>query len=206
VSKDIELEQWRLSWSQMDEAAYDFAEPKWTVAFKAGLAAQSRRRLWGMLAPVMTTAVIGGYLLLRATRSASWLNIASAIEGGLFIGVVWTGCLWLARATWKPLSESTAAFLDLAIRRAKANLATARLGLSLLSGQLVVGTLIEWIASHSSQHIFTYVTSSPFVVWQWAAIPTYVLWLFWYGRRHRNNLQRLFELRRQLLGRTGPLS
>jgi hypothetical protein len=156
-----------------------------------------------MLAPVMTTAVVGGYLLLRAIRSTSWLDIASATEGWLFIGVVWAGCLWLARATWKPLSESTAAFVDLAIRRAKASLATACLGLWLLSGQLVVGMLIERIASHSSQDIFTYVTSSRFVVLGWGTIPIYVLWLLWYRRRHRTNLQRLFELRRQLLDGRG---
>jgi hypothetical protein len=203
VSKDIELEQLRLSWSRLGGEAGDFGAQDWTEAFKARLAAQSRRRLWGMLAPVMTTAVVGGYLLIRAIRSGSGLDIASAIEGWLFIGVVWTGCLWLARATWKPLSDTTAAFVDLAIRRSKANLATAGFGLWLLSGQLVVGMLVDWIASQSHQGLFTYFTSSPFVVWGWGTIPIYVLWLLWYRRRHRTNLQRLLELRRQLVDGRG---
>jgi hypothetical protein len=127
-----------------------------------------------------------------------FIDYAAAVEGWFFIVVVWACCLRLARRTWKPLAQSTAAFVDLAIRRSRSNLAIARLSLWLYAGQIILGAgVIVW-SQNRSGNLLAYFMSWPVIVMGWIGFPVFFAWLIWYRRREAVELQRLLELKRQL--------
>jgi hypothetical protein len=200
MNHDTELEMWRRYWETPDRGDSPMArvdEPAWGGLIRDRVARQSRRLWMGLLAPILVTAAAGGVLVARAMRLGRFIDYAAALEGGLFIIVVWVCCLRLARGTWKPLAQSTAAFVDLAIRRTRSNLAIARLSPWLYAGQIILGAAVGW-SQHESGALVAYFTSWPLIVMGWIGVPIFIAWLIWYCRRQAAELQRLLELKRQL--------
>lgn len=58
--------------------------------------------------------------------------------------LVWSGVLWLRHRTWRPLAETTEAYLALARRRATRQRVVARLGALLLTMELAGAWSIAW--------------------------------------------------------------
>jgi hypothetical protein len=200
MNQDTELKMWRHYWETPDrgESPVDcLGEPAWGAQIRDRVARQSRHLWMGLLAPILVTAGVGGVLVVRAIRVGRFIDYAVALEGWLFIIVVWVCCLRLARGTWKPLAQSTAAFVDLAIRRSRSNLAIARLSLWLYAAQITLGAVIGW-SQKESGNLLAYFTSWPVVVMGWIGLPIFVAWRIWYRRRQEVELQRLLELKRQL--------
>src|SRR5277367_5412527 len=107
MNKDTELEMWRHAWEAPDgdESIASLGELVWAAQIKDRVARQSRNVMIGLLAPISVTGAVGGLLAVRAVRIGHTVDYAAALEGWLFIIVVWAGCLRLARGTWKPLGE-----------------------------------------------------------------------------------------------------
>jgi hypothetical protein len=197
MKQDTELELWRNYWKTPDSDEFPVGYPAWAGQIKDRVARQSRRLWIALLAPILVTVIIGGLLIQRAVRIGHPVDYATALEGWLFIIVVWACCLGLSRGTWKPLGQSTAAFVDLAIRRSRSNLAIARLSLWLYAGQIILSAAIVW-SQNKSSYSPGYFTSWPVIVIGWIGLPIFVVWLIRYRRKQAAELRRLLELRRQL--------
>ena len=128
MNSDTELESWRSQWLATDDGSTNASA---AAALRRRTLQQSRRQRIGLIAPVLVTVIVGGSMLLRAAGSAQLIDVALAVECWLFIAVAWAGSLWIARGTWKPLGESTADFLQLSIRRCRANIRGAAFGIAL---------------------------------------------------------------------------
>jgi hypothetical protein len=151
-----------------------------------------------MIAPILVTIGIGGWIALRALRSGQVTDAVLAVEGWLFIAVVWAGCLWIGRGTWRPLSDTTAAFVDVSIRRCEANLRGALFGAWLYVLQLLAIVLVMVVSSPLGP--VAILTSPSTILIGWTGLPLFLAWMFWFRRRQRARLEYLRELRRQLLG------
>ena len=193
MNTDVELESWRRQWQGGAESAVD-----------AGAAEQLRRRVlhetrWlklNLIWPVLVTVVVGGAMIWRALRSDQSLDMWLAVETWIFIAVIWASSLWIARGTWRPLADTTAAFVDLSIRRREANFRGAILGLCLYVAQLAFTVLVLGPASPAG--VGGLLTSSFVIVAGWFVVPLGLAVLYWYRRRQRADLDRLRELKRQL--------
>jgi hypothetical protein len=201
MNQDSELEKWRQWWEtpERGENPPDRRdEPAWGGRIRDRVARQSRRLWIGLLAPVLVTVCVGGVLLVRAIRFGRLIDYAAALEGWLFIIVLWVCCLRLARGTWRPLAQSTAAFVDLAIRRSRSNLAIARLSLWMYAGQIILGAAVILWSQDRSGNPLAYFISWPVIVMGWIGFPVFFAWLILYRRKEAAELRRLLELKRQL--------
>jgi hypothetical protein len=193
MSTDVELENWRRQWQSKAVPASD-----------ADAAERLRRRVlretrWiklGLIAPVLVTVVIGGAMILRALRSEQSLDAWLAVETWTFITIIWAGSLWIARGTWRPLADTTTAFVDLSIRRREANFRGAIFGLCLYVAQ--VGFIVLVLGRVSPGGIVGLVTSGFLIVAGWIGVPFGLAALYCFRRRQRRELEHLHELKRQL--------
>lgn len=197
MNQDGEMAAWREQW--LGAGAGNIPE---SAVLKARVLDQSRRMRLALIAPVTVTVTIGGWLLARAAGSGTLLDIVLAVEGCLFIAIVWGASLWIARGTWVLLGKTTAAFLDLAIRRCHSNIAATRLGVGLYVAQLVAIFAVVWLVD-PTVGLAEMAMSVRTLVLGWIGLPVYVGWTVWFGRRQRAELMRLLELRRQLEGDGG---
>jgi hypothetical protein len=195
MSIDAELESWRRQWRSGPSGAAG-----------AGAAEELTRRVlrdtrWmklGMIAPVFVTFGIGGAVVLRALRTGQVIDTVLAVESWLFIVVTWVGGLWLARGTWRPLADTTAAFVDISIRRCEANIRSASFGAYLYVLQFLFIVLVKIFGSAIGA---VAVLTSPYVIlFGWLGLPLFSAAIVWFRRRQRAQLEHLRALRRQLSG------
>lgn len=193
MNTDVELESWRRQWQSRADDGID-----------AGAADRLRHRVLretrslklNLAWPILVTLVVGGWITERALRTGQTLDVVLAIEGWIFIVVIWTGCLWIARGTWRPLADTTAAFVDISIRRREANLRGLTFGACLYVAQLAFAVLA--LGATSPAGIVGVLTSSYMIVVGWIGVPCGLIALLWFRRRQRADLERLRELKRQL--------
>lgn len=133
MSSDMELENWRKLWQ---DAAASTIEPETLEQLRRRVVRETRWAKWSLVAPILVTIGVGGGMILRALRSDEPIDVVLAVETWVFIAVTWVGSLWVARGTWRPLADTTAAFIDVSIRRRQANLRAVKLGVCLYMGQL----------------------------------------------------------------------
>jgi hypothetical protein len=195
MTTDVELESWRRHWQGRSVAALD-----------AEAAERLRRRVlretrWlklSLVIPILVTLGIGGAVILRAVRTGQPLEVVLAVETWGFIVVVWAAALWTARGTWRPIGETTAAFVAVSVRRREANLRGSTWAVCLYVFQLLF--IVLTLAAASPAGIMPILTSKYFVLIGWIGVPSGLAALFWFRRRQRADLERLRELERQLRG------
>jgi hypothetical protein len=190
---DVELENWRRQWQSRAESAVDTAAVE---RLRRRVLRETRSLKLNLIWPILVTLVVGGAMILRALRSEQSLDVLFAVEAWIFIVVIWIGSLWIARGTWRPLADTTAAFVDISIRRREANLRGATFGACLYVAQLVFIVLALGAASPAG--IVPLLTSSYVIVLGWIGVPSGLAVLYWFRRRQRGDLERLRELNRQL--------
>ena len=201
MNSDTELAQWQRQWQRQWQAAggarndTDAAE-----ALKRRVTRDSRLQTIGLIAPILVTIGIGGAVIARARTLASPADVVLAAEVWVFILVSWAGSLWLARGTWRPLAETTAAFIDLSIRRCRSNLGAASFAAWLYVCQLLF--VVLWRLLSSSIELTALLTSWPVILLGWVGVPVFFASRSWFMRVQRAELDRLLELERQLKG--GP--
>lgn len=118
---DAELELWRDQWQSASEAPA-LAELSKLVA------RQSLHMRLMLLADILVTAVIGGGVIFYAMRDPRPATVVLVAATWLFITVAWIFALSNRKNAWSPSASTTAAFLDLSIRRCRGNLRASLFG------------------------------------------------------------------------------
>ena len=193
MNTDIELESWRRQWQSRAAAGVDAS---WADELRRRVLRETRSLKLNLAWPILVTLVVGGWITLRALRTEQTLDVVLAIEGWIFIVVIWTGCLWITRGTWHPLADTTAAFVDISIRRREANLRGLTFGACLYVAQLAFAVLA--LGATSPAGFVPVLTSSYMIVVGWIGVPCGLVVLYWFRRRQQADLRRLRELERQL--------
>jgi hypothetical protein len=193
MSADVELQNWRRQWQSRSESALDADAAE---RLRRSVIRETRWLKWSLIIPILITVGIGGAVIVRALRTGQALEILLAVETWAFIVAVWVAGLWVARGTWRPLADTTAAFIDVSIRRREANLRGMTLGACFYIGQLVLIVLVLGAASPAG--IVPVLTSSYVIVVGWIGVPSGLAALYWFRRGQRADLERLRELKRQL--------
>jgi hypothetical protein len=193
MNTDAELAVWRRQWAAQSDTRND---ADWAEDLKRRVTRDSRLMKIGLIAPILVTLGVGGGFTALALTFTSSVGVVLVAEVWLFILVAWVGCLWLARGTWRPLAETTAAFIDLSIRRCRSNLRTATFGAWLYFGQLVF--MLLWKLYSTSIELTALVTAWPVILIGWLGLPAFLAWRFWFVRRQRAKLDHFLELERQL--------
>ncbi|HLF12914.1 MAG TPA: hypothetical protein VJA26_17065, partial [Gammaproteobacteria bacterium] len=184
--------QWRTEANARNDVG--FAED-----FRRRVTRESRLIRIGLIAPILVTIGFGGGFIARALTLASPADVMLAAEVWFFILVTWAGCLWIARGTWRPLAETTAAFIDISIRRCRSNLRGASFGAWLYVCQLLF--VVLWKFYSSSIELTVLLTAWPVILLGWLGLPAFFALRFWFVRRQRAELDRLLELEHELTAR-----
>ena len=195
MSVDVEPELDRGGGSGRGKRSDEIERTRQTRSDGACCATRARIML-GLIAPILVTVGIGGWIALRALRSGQMTDAVLAVESWLFILVVWAGCLWIGRGTWRPLADTTAAFIDISIRRCRSNLRAASFGAWLYVCQLLFVML--WRFFSSAIELTALLTSWPVVLLGWVGVPVFFASRSWFMRAQRAELDRLLDLDRQL--------
>jgi hypothetical protein len=191
MSSGTEFAQWQRQWqagTRNDNEAAD--------ALKRRATRDSRLQTLGLVAPILVTILIGGGVIAVALRSASPADVLLAAETWVFILVTWVGSLRIARGTWRPLAETTAAFVDISIRRRRSNLRAASFGAWLYVCQLLF--VVLWKLVDSGSGLAALLTSWPVIVLGWVGVPVFFAARSWFIRAQRAELGRLLELDGQI--------
>lgn len=193
MNTDAELAMWRRQWSAQPAARNDahFADD-----LKRRVTRESRLMKIGLIAPTLVTLGIGGGFTALALTSAAPVNVVLVAEVWFFIVMAWAGSLWLARGTWRPFAETTAAFVDLTIRRCRSNIRAASFGAWLYAGQL--SFMLLWMLYSTPIELTVLLTAWPVILIGWVGLPAFLAWRSWFARRQRATLDRFLELQREL--------
>lgn len=176
MSIDTELDTWRREWQSDAAMATDL---------RRRVARQSRWLKIGIAGDVLVTVVIGGGVLALAARSPEPDMRLLAAATWSFIAVAWAFRLTITRGLWSPAALDTAAFLDLSIRRCRAQLRATAFGAGLFVCEIAF--CMGWIYRHSA-------IRTPLVEWLFGSAVIGFVWLFtglffvfvaWYRRKKR---------------------
>jgi len=185
MSMDAELETWRRDWQ---------AESAVPPDLRGRVERQSRWLKIAIAGDVLVTVVIGGAVTTLAVRAPQADMLALAAGTWFFIAAAWFFRITVSRGLWSPEAISTAAFVDLSIRRCRAQLKATVFGALLYVFQMAFclgwvwrhsaggGTLIEWLAASLTGRIVAVVTIAFFGS------------LAWYRLRKRRELAWLMSI------------
>lgn len=190
MNANAELDTWQRLWQARADgpAAADLRDR---------VARETRRRRIALIGPVLVTVVIGGWTLSRAFASPEFGNLLLAAETWMFIVITWLGGLWLERGNWRPLSDSTSAFVEISIRRCEATLRGLQFLVVMYVAQLVF--VLVWQLQFVGIGFTALITSWPVIVLGWIAAPALACFVACYGRAKRAELRYLLDLRRSSL-------
>jgi hypothetical protein len=195
VSNDIEMEKWRRQWQGGAQSASRADELE---QLRRRVLRETRWLKLSLIGPIFVTFGVGGGTVLLALLTGWTAHVVIAIESWIFIAVCWIGSLRLARGTWRPLADTTAAFVDVSIRRRESYMRGAMFGLCLYVFQLLfVMVLLDFAMNLGARGILT---SPQVIVIGWIGLPSVLVGAYWFRRRQRAQLERLLELKRQLQG------
>jgi hypothetical protein len=176
---DTELETWRRAWQSEAAIAPDL---------RRRVERQSRWLKIAIAGDVLVTIVIGGGVIALAARAPQPDMLLLAAATWSFIAVAWAFRIGISRGLWSPAAMNTAAFVDLSIRRCRAQLRACRFGGGLFVCQLAF--CMGWIYRHSAPR-------PPLLAWLFGSAFNGVVWLFslaffgflaWYRRKKRAEL------------------
>jgi drug/metabolite transporter (DMT)-like permease len=185
VNMDMELAVWRTDWQA----------PRTSDAAMLRL---DLRRLVDRKRRNMALALFGQLLFGAAMLafSAWFASTRPTLEWILWAAVIWAGtffaagfAVWNKAGTWKALSQSNAAFLDLSRQRCLRELQALRLGRWFLAVQLaIVGAWLSWdYAMHR-------LPMGPYFFGGAVTILLAAAYLEWFAARERRNLRDLARL------------
>lgn len=195
MNDDAQIAAWRRQWQSGPQLGDTWREEE---RLKQRIDRQSRLLRLGLIPPLLVTIGVGGYISMRAVTSGEPTDILLAVEGWIFITVMWVSSLWFARGTWRPLGQTTAAFVDLATRRCQSSLKASRMGMWVYAGQLVTVCFLVSAMEEYPPRAIPLLISWPVILIGWIGLPSYVLWMRWFERAKRTELARLLEMKRQL--------
>jgi hypothetical protein len=185
MNMDAELAAWRTDWlvPQASDAAMLHLDLRRLVERK-------RRRMALALCAQLLYAIallVFSAWFASARPSLEWILWASVIWAATFFAVGFT--LWNRSGTWKALSESNSAFLDLSRQRCLRELRAVRLGRWFLAVQLAIVTVwLSWDFAIHRLPIRPYFFGGSITILMAAA------WLKWFAFRERRSSRELARL------------
>lgn len=192
MNTNIDFDEWRQLWQGDADGGSIAAE------LRARAVRETRRQRFRLLASVLVTVVIGGGAAARAMSSAQIDDVVLAVEAWLFIAVSWAGFYWIDRGTWRPLGDTTSAFLDVAIRRCRSAF-TGTLFIALMY-VVQLAAVLSLKAHYSAADPATLLQSWPMAFFGWIGVPILAAASLWYIRRKMVELRRLIALRQDVAG------
>ncbi len=182
---DTELAAWQKDWLN--------PQPSDTAMLRLDLRRlvdRKRRQMALELSGRLLYSVAGlAFSAWFASRQATleWILWAAVIWAGIFIGAGFS--IWNASGTWKSMSQSNAAFLDLSHRRCLRELRAIRLGRWFLAVQLAI--VAAWLSWDFVRHRL------PLRPYFFGGVVTILLaaaYLEWFAHRERRGLRGLARL------------
>lgn len=166
------------------------------TALRLRVAADTRANWRTLLLVTLGTLAVLGVSLLHALRNDeanAWFGFLFAAG---FVALVWALAMWLSRGTWRPRDESVAAHLEVSIRRCRAVIRGAPLGIVLYFAGLA-GSL-AWKQRAFGTDWQTLLEGPGMIIAGWIGAPLYSLGMLWNARRQQRRLHMLESLQRQL--------
>jgi cation transport ATPase len=185
MSIDVELDAWRADWLA--------GQPSDTAMLR-----QNLRRLVDRKRRRMALALAGQFLMAVALLafSAWFASRRPTLEWILWAAVIWGGTFFAAgfavrnkAGTWKALSESNAAFLDLSRQRCLRELSAIRLGRWFLAVQSAI--VAAWLSLDYALHRLP---RGRYFFGFAVTILMAVGYLEWFAYRERHSLRELKRL------------
>ena len=190
MEPDTELESWRRQWQRDDGIPADLQQR---------VERETRNLRLGRYAEIAVTAIIGGGATAWALVSQRSNVVVLAIGVWVLIAIAWAMAIGLRRDILQPSAPTTAAFLDLSIRRCRNRLrglvAQCVLYVIILTFDLV--WIYHYQAGARAMEPRAFLTSGGVLV-VWAVTGMLAVAAVWYRRRQRDELQNLLTMRRQL--------
>ena len=190
MSIDAELTAWQREWREQPLSSTSTDELVRTV--RRG----NRNAIYGTVAAAVFTVAALAPLLQRAANGDAEPRFVMGML--TFVALVWVSALWLARGTWRPRDETTAAFLEVSIRRCRAALLAVPVAAVLYCAELLYVLLSTHRLEGASWGDM--LRSTQFLVVGWIGGPVYIGGQLWYARRQRQRLVRLQQLQTELAG------
>lgn len=189
MSVDLELATWRQEWQS---AAGGLPG----LDLRKKVQRQSRLMRLALALDCLVTVVIGGGVTVWAVRSAQGDTLSLALATWVFLAAAWAFVITGTAGNWSPASEDTAEFLDLSIRRARATI-TATIYQTVLFWTEIVFCL-GWVYRHDGvrEPVFLWVLPrSVSMGCIWLASLAFSVFIVWFRRRKRTELEWLMEVR-----------
>jgi hypothetical protein len=185
VNMDLELAAWRTDWQapQASDAAMLRLDLRRLVE-------QERRKmgraLFGEL--LFGAVMLAGSAWFASTRpTLEWILWAAVIWAGTFFAAGFA--VWNKGGTWKAMSQSNAAFLDLSRQRCLRELRALRIGRWFLAVQLVI--VAGWL---SWDYTIRRLPMRPYFFAGGVTILLAAAYLEWFAARERRSLRALGRL------------
>ena len=196
MEPDTELGTWRRQWQSGDVIP---------SGLQQRVERETRHIRLARYGEIAVTVVMGGGAIAWALIAQRWIVGAFAIGVWFCIAIAWAMSIGLRGDILRPSAATTAAFLDLSIRRCRGRLrglaAQCVLYVILLTFDLV--WIYHYEAETRPMTPWAFLTSGDLLV-VWAVTAALAAVAVWYRRRQRGELENLLDLRRQL-GDFGPV-
>ena len=189
-SLDTELRAWQREWREQTLPSTSVEELARSV--QRG----NRHAIYGTVAAALLTIIAIVPLVRRAIAGTIDTQFLAGVL--IIVALVWVTALWLARGTWRPRDESTAAFLEVSIRRCRAAMLGVPVAFVLYAAELIY--VLVSMQRIEAVDMGSLLRSPQFIAVGWVGGPVYLAGQLWYGHRQRQRLNRLRLLQAQLAG------
>ncbi len=180
MSIDLELETWREQWRQESAVPTDL---------RRRVERQSRRMRIMRACEILITVVFGGGTILSAVRSGRADVWVLAALTWVSIAIAWAMSLMSTHDLWSPASADHAAFLDLSIRRCRAQIQATVLAALLYCFNLAF--TLAWVyRAQPLRNVCAFLISWRVCV-VWAVTLIFFVWMVRHRRAKRVELARL---------------
>jgi hypothetical protein len=170
--------------------------PPEVAVLRGRIARETRTQRQTLVLGALVTVAALVYTLVAALREPSadrWFSLAFTAT---LYALTWLTALWVSRGTWRPHDESTAAYLDVSIRRCRSVIVAAPTGIVIYVACLI-GTLF-WKQQVAGIPWSTMLVHPAMIAAGWIGAPLYAAGMLWNARRHRRRLAMLLDLKRQI--------
>jgi hypothetical protein len=180
-------------------ADWQAARPRLSIDI-AALAARvhaHRRRMLRLLAAEMLLSIaivaFGAYALASQPRPLAIFLVA---DSWVLLAIAWAFSIWNRRSTWRPVTETVEAYLELSRTRCRRQLRAVWFTIAVIVLQLVAVALWRLLGGESMPTAPGPRSLLP--VASGLVVAGYLTWGAWYGRRARRQLVELDRLREEL--------